>query len=233
MANPVFGALNPLNLGADWVPQGSDGGKTLTRATAPGANGDIIAENGHNAINAGTARYIYQGAQAAFAAAITAALAWPGRIVNSLFIQGIGIDWAPCAQGKLPVVAWTFRDGPTTSVLEYKTTLVMPTYVTGGVLVPTLLTVTGGGAEATNCQWGIACPFGDDLNASGNFLAGQGYGGEETINLTMVGVPTSVTSVGWIETAAPSATCPISSNTGYNEGQGHTYIRAVLRAVVA
>ena len=229
MAAPVFAASDVLSLGADWEPQGSDGAKNLTRATASGNDGDIVAEVGHNTINSGTATYIYIGEETAFAAAILAAAAWVGMVKNSLLITGIGIDYSPCAAGKRPLVAFTFRDGPTSATHHYLTTLVLPTYVAGSVNVPDILTIAGGDAEVTNNQWGLTAQFGEDLDKDGEFLAGETYGGEETLNITTVGVPTSVTSTGWIETQAPSATCPIRSNVGYNEGIGHTYIRAVTR----
>jgi len=229
MAAPVFGASDVLSLGADWEPQGSDGALNLTRATASGNDGDIVAEKGHNTINSGTATYIYIGAETAFAAAILAAAAWVGMVKNSLLITGIGIDYSPCAAGKRPLVAFTFRDGPTTANHHYLTALVLPTYVAVGVNVPDILTITGGDAETTNNQWGLTAQFGEDLDKDGEFLAGETYAGEETLNITTVGIPTSVTSTGWIETQAPSTTCPIRSNVGYNEGIGHTYIRAVIR----
>jgi hypothetical protein len=229
MAAPAHGATDVLTLGADWEPQGSDGAKSLTRITAGGNDGDIVAEDGITATNAGTARYIYIGEETAFAAACTAAACWPGMVLNSLLITGMAIDYTPCAQGKRPVVTFTFRDGPTSADHHYLTALVLPTSVAGGVTVPDLLTLTAGDSETTNNQWGLAGTFGEDLDKDGEFLAGELYGGEETINLTTVGVPTSVTSTGWVETQAPSTTCPIRSNVGYNEGIGHTYIRKVTR----
>ena len=233
MAAPVFGASDVLSLGADWEPQGSDGALNLTRATASGNDGDIVAEKGHNTINSGTATYIYIGEEAAFAAAIFTAAAWCGMVKNSLLITGIGIDYSPCAQGKRPLVTFTFRDGPTAATHHYLTALVLPTYAAGGVNVPDILTVVPGtppaASETTNNQWGLTAQFGEDLDKDGTFLAGETYAGEETLNITTVGVPTSVTSDGWIETQAPSATCPIRSNVGYNEGVGHTYVRKVTR----
>lgn len=233
MPAPVHGATDILSLGADWEPQGSDGSKTDTRITAGGNDGDIVAEKAITETNAGTCRYIYIGAETAFAAAILAAAAWCGMVKNSLLITGIGIDYSPCAQGKRPLVTFTFRDGPTAATHHYLTTLVLPTYAAGGVNVPDILTVVPGtppaASETTNNQWGLTAQFGEDLDKDGEFLAGETYAGEETLNITTVGIPTSVTSTGWIETQAPSTTCPILSNVGYNEGVGHTYVRKVTR----
>jgi len=229
MAAPSHAATDVLSLSTGWEPQGSDGAKSLTRITASGNNGDIVTEKGITETNAGTARYIYTGAEVAFAAAFTAAACWPGRIKNSLIVTGVAIDYSPCAQGKRPIVTFTFRGGPAASDHHYLTALVLPTYTAGGVNVPDLLTITAGDSETTNNQWGLAGTFGEDLNKDGTFLAGELYGGEETINFSTVGLLGSVTSTGWVETQSPSTSCPIRNNVGYNEGNGHTYIRGITR----
>lgn len=233
MAAPVFGAADNLSLGADWEPQGSDGGVSQDRATASGNDGDIVAEEDYHAVNSGSTRYIYIGEETAFVAAIEAASAWPGMVLNSLMITGIGIDYAPCAQGKRPVVAFQHRDGPSASTRSYKSATVLPTYVTGAVSVPTILTATAGDAECTNAQWGIAAQFGEDLDKDGAFLAGDCYGGEESLALTWVGIPTSVTSTGWTKTADISTTCPIRSNTGYNEGGTMNFVKKITNTPAA
>jgi len=233
MAAPVYGAADNLTLGADWEPQGSDGALAQTRATQAGSTGDIIAETTHNPINSGSTRFIYKGAEAAFVAAIEAAAAWPGMVLNSLIITGVAVDYSPCAQGKRPVVTFQHRDGPTESARAYKTTLVLPTYVGGSVKVPDILTVTLGSAETINSQWGIGVQFGEDLDKDGAFLAGEAYQGEETLALTYAGTPTSITSSGWQKTAGISSTCPIRLNGGYGAGGAETFVRAVtLTAVV-
>jgi len=226
-AAPTFGAADNLSLGAGWEPQGSDGALAQTRASQGGSTGDIIAETVHNAIHSGSTRYIYTGAETAFAAAIEAATAWPGNVLNSLLITGLAIDYSPCAAGKRPVVTFTHRDGPSASLRQYKTVIVLPTYVAVAVSVPELLTVAGGDAEVVNAQWSIAAQFGEDFDKDGEFLAGAVYQGEETINLTFAGEPTSITSTGWQRTAGISATCPIRLNTGYGAGGGETFVRGV------
>jgi hypothetical protein len=233
MSAAVFGASDVLAMSTGWEPQGSDGALAQTHAEQTGSTGDVIAETTHNPVNSGSCRYIYKGDAVAFVAAIEAAAAWPGMVKNSLIILGVAIDYSLCAQGKRPVVAFQYRNGPTASARAYKTTLVLPTYIAGSVKVPDVLTVTLGGAETINAQWGLGCGFGEDLDKDGAFLAGEATKGQETLALTYAGTPTSITSTGWQKTAGISSTCPIRLNTGYGAGGGETFVRAVtLTAVV-
>lgn len=235
MAAPVFGVTDVLGLGADWEPQSNSPTLNTTRATAAGGNGDIVAENGHNDIESGTASYIYVGAETGFIAALLAAAALPGQLADSdtLLITGVAIDYSPCAAGKRPLVTFTYRDGPTAAPATpywYTSDLTLPTYVAANLAVPTLLTVTAGDAECQNCQWSLQAQFGEDLDKDGDYLAGACYGGEESVNLTFVGLPTSITSTGWIQTAGPGTnTGANASNTGYGTN-AYTFIRKVTRA---
>ena len=71
-------------------------------------------------------------------------------------------------------------------------------------------------------------PHGRSLNKSGEYLAGEGYGARETLVLTWKGIPTSITSTGWIGTNAPSPKLPTKINTGYPD-QVYTFTRKVAR----
>lgn len=235
MAAPEFGVSDVLGLGADWEPQGNSPAANTTRATASGSNGDIVAEKGHNSVESGTASYIYIGTETEMIAALVAALALPGQLADSdtLLITGVSVDYTPCAAGKRPVVTFTYRDGPTaapTTPYWYTSALTLPTYVAANIAVPTLLTVTAGDAECQICQWSLQAQFGEDLDKDGEYLAGDCYGGEETLNLTFVGLPTSITSTGWIQTAGPGTnTGANASNTGYGTN-AYTFVRKVTRS---
>lgn len=235
MSAPVFGAIDDLDLGAGWEPQGGDPADNSTRATTNGPDGDIVAENQHNTIEGGSTNYIYTGAETGFAAALLAATAQPGRLVdtNTLFILSVGIDYSPCAEGKRPLVTFNWRDGPTAAPATpfwYASTIVLPTYVVANVEIPELLTITGGDAELQSADWSLACLLGDDLDKDGDFLAGQGYQGVEIINMQFVGTPTSITSTGWIETSAPGSNAgEVKENTGYGTSS-YSFTRKVTRS---
>ena len=237
MAAPVFGATDVLGLGADWEPIDSSGSLSRTNAEAPGANGDIIAETAHNATETGTARYHYVDAttpEAGFIAALLAAGALPGKLVatNTLMVLGVAIDYSPCAKGELPIVTFTVTDGPTAAPATpfwYTSALTLPTFRAANLTVPqTILANTPGSAEVINAQWDITMPHGRSLNKSGEYLAGEGYGARETLSLTWKGIPTSITSTGWIQTAGPSTKLPTKTNTGYPD-ELYTFTRKVAR----
>jgi hypothetical protein len=232
MAAPVFGASDVLALGSGWEPFESSGSGSQQRATATGDDGDIVAESAFDAQQIGQVSYHYTGAEVAFIAAFAAATCWPGYLKESkLFILGVGIDYNPCAQGELPVVTFDVTNGPVTAAptpFWYTTALVLPTYTAANIIIPTLLSVTAGDAECNSCQWGIRCNHGRTLNKDGAYLAGRGYGGEETLNLSFVGVPTSITSTGWINTALAPADIALRSNTGY-PSVSYSFTRKVAR----
>lgn len=234
MTAPAFGATDILSLGADWEPQSSDGAKASTIARAGGADGDIIAEKQHNSIQSGTASYIYVGAETGFIGAL--ASFWPGKLVasNTLQITNVAIDYSPCAQGQRPKVTFSFRDGPTADPATpfwYVTDLVLPTYTAANVIVPqSVLTATLGDAEITNVQWSLGCEVGQDNDKDGDYLASQAYQGNETIALTTKGIPTSITSTGWLIPSEAAALVPNTSNSDYPD---HTYQfqRKVTRSI--
>ena len=235
MTAPAHGAVDVLDLGADWEPQGSDGSKSSSLIEAGSSNGDSSAEKVITPTENGTARYIYIGAETGFIAALLAATALPGQLVDtdSLLILRVAIDYAPCAAGERPMVTFTFRDGPTAAPATpfwYTSDLTLPTYVAANLLVPTLLTVTAGDAECTNCQWDLGCEFGQSNNKDGAFLAGQAYKGRENIALTFKGVPTSITSTGWQELAAVAANIANTSGTDYPD-HPYSFTRKVARSV--
>lgn len=238
MAAPVFGATDVLGLGSDWEPQGNSPTSASTRATAAGANGDVVAEKIHNLTENGTATYIYIGAETDFITALVAANALPGQLADTdtLIITGVSVDYSPCASGQRPIATFTYRDGPTAAPATpfwYTSALTLPTYVAANLVVPTLLTVTGGDAECQNCNWSLMCQFGESLDKDGDFLAGDCYGGEETVNLTFVGLPTSITSTGWLQTSGPGVnTGANATNTGYGTN-AYTFVRKVTRSTGA
>jgi len=129
------------------------------------------------------------------------------------------------------MVTFSFRNGPTAAPATpywYKTDLVLPTYVSANLIVPPLFTVSAGDAELQSCKWSLSIQFGEDLDKDGAFLAGNGYGGEETVNHRWVGVPTSITSTGWIKTGGNASGIAASANTSYPTND-YTFVRKVTR----
>ena len=234
MSAPAFGVVNKLGLGVDWEPQNSSPASAGTRVKVNGPDGDQVASNVHNTIESGSQAFIYVGAEVDFAAAFLAAACNVGQLVatDTLMILGIAVDFSPCAAGKRPLVNFTWRDGPTaapTTPFSYLTTLTLPTYVAANIVVPEILTMTVGDAELQNIQWSIGAQFGPDLDKDGEYLAGQVFDGEETLALTFVGTPTSVTSTGWDQTTGPGATTgEQASNTGYGQ-TSYGFSRGVTR----
>ena len=237
MAAPVFGATDVLGLGADWEPIDSTGSLAKTNATAEGGDGDDMAETAHNSIESGTARYHYIGAETGFQAALTADACRPGQLVatDTLMVLGVAVDYSPCAKGERPIVTFTVQDGPTAAPATpfwYTTDLTLPTYVGANIIVPqALLTATLGSAEVVNAQWSLEMQHGRSLDKDGEYLAGQGFGGRENLTLTTKGIPTSITSTGWSQTAGPSTKLPTKTNQGYTD-QTYTFTRKKTRATV-
>jgi hypothetical protein len=234
MAIPVFGGTDVLTLGADWEPIDSTGSESAAHAEAPGDDGDVVAEQRHDIHQTGTIKYHYIGAETGFIAAILAASALPGKLIDStLQILGVEVDYDPCAQGELPICAFTVTDGPTadpTTPFWYTSDLTLPTYVsTANLIVPPILSAVAGDAEIVSCKWGLTCQAGRSKDKDGLYLAGRAYKGQETINHTWRGVPTSITASGWIQTAGVAALVPVRSNAGYNDIP-YTFVRKVTRS---
>ena len=232
MAAPIFGVSDVLALGADWEPQSASPTLASTRATASGDDGDIVAEVIHNAIESGTASYIYIGAETAFIAALAAASADVGDIAdtNTLMITGWSIDYSPCAAGKRPVITFTYRDGPVAASATYVTASVCPTYVATTPVVPPILAATPGDAEIQACTIALVAQFGEDLDKDGEYLASATYGGEETITHQWVGLPTSITSTNYLQTSGPGTnTGANASGTAYGTNS-YTFVRKITRS---
>jgi len=236
MTAPAFGATDVLALGADWEPVSNSPASAGTRVTAGGNDGDVIASNVHNTIESGSAAYIYTGAETSFIAAWAAANCRPGELVdtNTLMVLSLALDYSPCAAGKRPLCTFGYRDGPTaapTTPFWYTTALVLPTYTAANIEVPeSVLTLTLGDAELQNLQWGLGMQFDPSLDKDGDYLAGQGFGAEETLDLTFVGLPTSITSTGWDQTSGPGANTGLQlSNTGYDQS-AYQFVRGVTRS---
>lgn len=232
MAAPSFGASAAL--GADWEIQSADSSLSPTRVTASGDDGDHVASTTHHPVESATIQAIYVGADTAFATAF--ATLWPGKLLltNTVLCMGLAIDYAPCAAGKRPMVTFTLRTPvvtlPTTPYW-YATTLVLPTYVAANLIVPPILTAVAGDAEIQSCGWSLQCQLGEDLDRAGAFLAGACYAGEEAIDHSWVGVPTSITSTGWDVTTDAPVIVPNASNTDYNV-TSYQFVRRVTRASV-
>jgi hypothetical protein len=232
MTAPAFGITDLLQLGSDWEAQGVSGASAGTRAVATGDDGDQVASTVHNNIESGTMRYIYKGAQTDFPTAWAADSCDVGDIIaaSTLLITALALDFSPCAEGKRPICTFTFRDGPTAAKAIFITDQSIPTYVSATPVVPSILAVTLGSAEVINCQWSLTAQFGEDLDKDGEFLAGNTYGGEESITLTFVGKPTSITSTGWDQTSGPGATVGNEKgNTAY-DNYNYTFVRGRTRS---
>ncbi len=234
MTAPVFGVTDQLGLGSDWEPQGISPSSSGTRAVAAGGKGDEIASTVHNTIEAGTMRYIYKGAETNFPAAFAADSCDVGDIVktNTLMITSIAIDYSPCAAGKRPMVTFTWRDGPTVAGNIYVSALAaaLPTYVAGGVEIPTILTCVLGDADIQTSQWSLMSQFDPDLDRVGEFLSGENFGGLETIDLTFVGLPTSITSTGYDQVTGPGATTGAEAS-GISYGtNAYQFVKGITRS---
>jgi hypothetical protein len=233
MAAPAFGAVDVGSLGADWEVQNTEGAKAPTIVRASGGNGDIIAETSHLPVMSGTIQAIYIGEETGFIAAL--ASLWPGKLIASdtLIIMEVAIDYGPCAQGKRPMVTFTVRDGPTAAPptpFWYKTDLVLPTFTDANVTVPqAILTATLGSAEVTNAQWSLVMQLGVDTDKDGAFLTSQGYEGIENLSLTCKGIPTSITSTGWLIPTEPASAIANTSNSDYPD-HAYTFTRKVTRS---
>jgi hypothetical protein len=234
MTAPAFGATDVLGLGSNWEAQNSSLSSAGSRVTASGDDGDIVASKVHNVIESGTATYIYIGEETNFPAAFAADSCDVGDVVATatMLITGISIDYSPCASGKRPLVTFTVRSGPTSAGATYVSALgaALPTYVVATPIVPSILTITAGDAEVQSSSFELTAQFGEDLDKDGEFLAGNAYGGEETITLSIVGVPTSITSTGYDQTGGPGATLGgEKSNTDYDKST-YTYVKKITRA---
>lgn len=231
MSAPAFGTTDILSLGADWEPQGDSPATVVpTRVAIPGPNGDIVASTTHNPTTTSSTRYIYIGAETEFIAAFAAASCDVGDLIAATkIITGIAVDYSPCASGKRPIVTFSWRTGPTTSPATpyvYVTTQVLPTYAAANVTVPTIFTVTAGSAECKNAQWSLSCQFGEDLDKDGAYLAGTAYNGEEKVDLTFAGIPTSITiPAGFQYVGGAQST---TQNDGYNDAP-YSYVNSVTR----
>jgi len=236
MTAPAFGVTDVLNLGTGWEPQSNSPSSGYTRATAVGDDGDIVAEVGHHAVENGTATYIYTGESTDFPAALAAAGADVGDLVdtNTLQIIGWSIDYSPCAAGKRPTITFTYRDGPTADPATpyvYISALdaALPTYYAANVIVPPILTSTAGTAEIQTSTCALMAQFGEDLDKDGEYLSSNIYGAEETITTQWVGTPTSVTSTGYVVTSSvASNTGEEANNTGYGTSS-YTYVKGITR----
>jgi len=235
MAAPVFGVTDQLGLGANWEPQGISPSSAGTRVAALGKDGDEIASTVHNTIEAGTMRYIYKGSETNFPAAFAADACDVGDIVresDTLLITGIAIDYAPCAGGKRPMVTFTWRDGPVAAGNVFVSALgvALPTYVSGGVEVPTILTCVLGDADIQTSQWSLMSQFDPDLDKDGEYLSGENFGGIETLDLTFVGLPTSITSIGYDQPLGPGSTTGAEA-TGTSYGtNAYQFVKGITRS---
>jgi hypothetical protein len=220
----AFGQTDVLSLGADWEPQTDSGAESKTRATATNGKGTIVAENTHGAVSTRTAVYIYTGAETDIAAAIDAANANPGQAVNSLLILSVSVGYADCKAGKLPKVSFEYTDQRTTDSRIFKPTVTLPSYAAGDPEVPTILTATLGDAVMDDCTYRIGCQIDPDIDKDGDIMGGETFGGEESLELSMTGVPTSITSTGWqiTSTGAPSAL----ANTSYPKS-AYSFVKGV------
>jgi len=238
MSAPVYGTTDKLTLGADWEPQGNSPTSAGTEASETGADGDIIAETVVNVVESGTSTFIYKGALTDFVAAFAAADCDVGQLAatNTLLITAIGIDYSPCAAGQRPMVTFTWRDGPTeapTTAFCYVTALTLPTYAAANVIVPELIASVSDDSEIKTSKWDLAMQFGEDTDKDGEFLAGQGYAGKETVTQDYAGTPTSLTSTGWLQTSGPgAATGPTTTNAGYATAP-YAFSRKVTRSAPA
>ena len=221
MSATTFGASDVLTLGADWEPQNKNESTAHERAEATGANGDRIASTTHAPLKSGTCPYIYIGVETSFLAALTAADAHVGQVLNSLLITQIEIDYAPCAEGKKPVVTFSYRDDITSDSSVYLPTVTLPT---AGYTIPDLLANGDADSECTSAKYTIRCEVGQDRDADGAIIAGATYHGEEQIDLEFYGIPTRTTT-NYDDVTDPGAT---DSNAEYSTSS-YSFVKGLLR----
>ena len=232
MAAPTFGTTDIFTLGADWEVQSVSPGESSTRATARGNDGDTVASTTHNTKESGTVSAIYIGSETDFAAAFADDSCDVGDVMDSKYLlTGWEVDYAPCADGNRPMVTFDFTDGPTSAGATYVTALTLPTYVASTPVVPeAVLTATAGDAEIQSLKVSLKASYSEDLDASGDFLAGAITNGEETIEMQWVGTPSSITSTGYDEVSAPGTNSgETTSNTAYGTAS-YTFVKGITRS---
>ena len=223
MGATAFGATDVLSLGADWEAQDSSQSAAPERAEATGANGDKIASSTYAELNSGTVSYIYIGAETAFPAALVAASCGVGQAPNSLLVNQIEIDYAPCAAGKKPVVTFSFRNDITSDSATYVPSLA--TLTTTAFTVPDLFANGDADSECTSAKYTIRCEVGQDRGDDGAIIAGQTYHGEEQVDVEYYGTPT-LTTTNWDDVTDPGLA---DSNAGYSTSS-YSFVAGITRA---
>lgn len=224
---PVFGTNDLLILGADWEVTGQSfgGAGQFARATAVGADGDVVAHNIYDGVSSSVGRIsgsitaIYKGAETNYALALAGFE--PGNFESPFMITGVSIDYGPCASGSREVVTFSVSNTALTAASAiFKPTLSteLPTKQesTG---VPNILTKATADSEATGATYALTCQLNSTLGADGNDIADAGatYGGEETITQSYVGDPGAVTApTGFIVTAKAATAAADKTNQGYD-----------------
>lgn len=223
MSAGTHGATDVFSLGSDWEPQTSSIATALEKATASGADGDIVAETTFGSNKTVSAPYIYVGAETALSAALDAAASAAGAQVGqkpgTYCITGISADLTPMGEGKRAVITFTGVDGFSADSNIYKPSITV-TLTMGAI--PDLLTNSDADSECTSAQYEISAPFGTDKDADGDILRGKTYGATETLSLGYYGVPTLVTT-GWQQTSDTAEDSNSEySTTSYSLSKGVT-----------
>jgi hypothetical protein len=213
---PVFGTPGFIatDLGTDWVCQSQDSASNQDHAEAVGGDGDVIAEVKYNTRLEGSETYVYNGSATDFGSASTGALAADGclpgkyQATAAVIITKVEINYAPCASGQRETVTFTYRSGLDADSSVYAPTLtaVLKTKQEGeGVPQDLLTNANAADSKCASATYAIECQEGRTLSAAGEHLAGATYKGQESLNLSYVGLP-SLTTTGWVVTSDQSAT---------------------------
>ena len=234
--DPAFAVAGILatDLGADWEFQSGDTGQAAEHAKATGNDGDTVAECIHGEHVTGSESYIYDGTATDYGTATTGALdaagALPGKFLTTanVVILSVEIDYSPCAQGKREVVKFTFSRGIAATDHYYApslTTTLATKQENDGV--PSLFANANATSKCQSASYTLKCDEGRDMDKVGDYLAGAVYNGEESLNMTHVGLP-SLTTTGWMVTTSQVGSGEgASSNTSYG-----TYNTVAAKAVI-
>lgn len=206
----TFGTADILSLGENWKVLSSEYTIGRNVATAADEYGDVIAAQTHGDIISGRCQAKYFGNVEDFVTLLSDVSL--KRLVGSVVTIGsvkvtlteIAIDYSPCASGQKPVVSFAFRSGQSSASAEYTPTLTLPTFGNSIPHIPELFSNSGADSEPRSVRYTLRANFGQDIDNTGNIIAGATFEGVEEVTMEYVGVPMLVTT-GWLVTAEPSS----------------------------
>lgn len=190
-------ATDVFALGGDFEPQTSGSDLQLTRAALPGGNGDEVASALHDSKTVISQTYKYKAASGD----ITVADLYIGKVSGGYHIDGFQVaysntDWPTVTVTGHNHTANAHEDD---GLVWIKPSLTLP----AGFGCPELFTNAGAASSCVSANYTLSATHKDVMGKDGNHLAGDNYGGLETVTATYYGVP-SLTTTGWDVTSTNS-----------------------------